>query len=264
MKTSIRRIPEMLSRLESLLQLRDIREGFALLGELRKELKSSGDLNGPIIIPLALCLAQWMDLGYRDDTIFKMVVGKLPRRHAEMPFLDVMKLNLIEAFSCLSGEDLNRAIMLLDQTSIAGAEMMPEYLVFLTHFLKGRAHRKRGDYKNAALHIQAAKDSAERLENPRLVAVTKIHESWLDFQNGDLRRGLQLLDEAEDRAQTRLGMRCHLGTLNLPGTIYSPVWENTRRRSGISKGPLNSIRMIFQPSPEPGSGNGERRVCEAA
>ncbi|HTW81857.1 MAG TPA: tetratricopeptide repeat protein [Terracidiphilus sp.] len=197
MKGHSRRIPELLSRLEVLVQSRNIREGFALLDELRRDLKSGGDCGGSNLIPLALCLAQWMDLGYRDHTIFKTIMDRLPGCCSEMPFLDVMRLNLVEAYSCLSGEELDRAITLLDRTAVAGTELMPEYLVFLTHFWKGRAHRKRGDYKNAAWHIQAARASAERLQNPKLVAVTKIHESWLVFQNGDMRRALQLLDEAE-------------------------------------------------------------------
>jgi tetratricopeptide (TPR) repeat protein len=212
MKHRITRIPELLSRLEILLQLRNIREGFTLIDELRKELKSGSDLNGSILIPLALCLAQWMDLGYRDRTILKMVIDKLPKRTSEMPFLDVMSLDLIEAYSCFSGEDPDRAIALLERTAIAGKELLPEYLIFLTHFWKGRAHRKRADYKNAAWHIQAAKTSAERLQNPKLVAVTKIHESWLDFQKGDLRRGLQLLDEAE-RELKPIGHALSLGNI---------------------------------------------------
>jgi tetratricopeptide (TPR) repeat protein len=212
MKARIRRIPDLLVQLEALIQSRKIREGFALLDELRRELKSECEIGAPVLIPLALCLAQWMDLGYRDHTVFNMVMDKLPRRHPGMPFLDVMQLNLIEAYSCFSGEDVNRAIALLDRTSIAGTELMPEYLIFLTHFWKGRAHRKRGDYKNAAVHIQAAKDSAERLENAKLAAVTKIHESWLLFQNGDLKRGLQLLDEAEKELKP-IGHALSLGNI---------------------------------------------------
>ncbi len=198
MKLPRRSITELLSRLEALIQLRHIQEGFAVLDELRTELSGGGVCCGATLIRLALSLAQWMDLGYGDHTIFKKrVMEKLPARHAEMSFLDVMRLNLIEAYACLSREDPDRSIALLEQTCISGTTLMPEYLVFLTHFWKGRAHRKKGDYKNAAHHIQAARQSAERLQNSKLVAVTKIHESWLVFQNGDLRRALQLLDEAE-------------------------------------------------------------------
>jgi tetratricopeptide (TPR) repeat protein len=212
MKRHAHRIPELLSGLEASIQSRDIREGFALLDELRKELRPGCGLCNANPVELALCLAQWMDLGYRDQAIFKTVKDKLPQRHAEMSFLDVMRLNLIEAYSSLAGEDLDRAIALLEQTVVAGTELMPEYLVFLTHFWKGRAHRKRGDYKNAAWHIEAARNSAERLENAKLVAVTRIHESWLVFQTGDLRRALQLLDEAE-RELKPIGHALSLGNI---------------------------------------------------
>lgn len=202
-----------MSRLETFIQSRNIREGFAALDELGMELKSGRTLDGANGIQLALCVAQWMDLGYRGQIVSrKMALEKLPKRHPEMPFLDVMRLNLIEAFACLSGEDLDRAIALLDQTCIAGAELLPEYLIFLTHFWKGRAHRKKGDYKNAACHIQTARQSAERLQNPKLVAVTKIHESWLVFQNGDLRGALQLLDEAEKELKP-IGHALSLGNI---------------------------------------------------
>jgi hypothetical protein len=112
-------IPELMSQLEVLIQLRNIREGFSLLDELRKKLKTGVDLGGANPIPLALCLAQWMDLGYRDPTVLKVVMDRIPRRHAEMPFMDVMSLNLIEAFSYLSAGDLDRAIALLERTAIA-------------------------------------------------------------------------------------------------------------------------------------------------
>lgn len=212
MKHPLNRIPDLLSRLEAFVQSRRVREGFALLDELRKELRPANGLNKVNAISLALCLAQWIDLGYRDPSLLDVVTRKLPKRHVELPFLDVMRLNLIEAYSCLASENLDRAIALLDQTAVAGAEIMPEYLVFLTHFWKGRSHRKKGEYKNASWHIQAARASAERLENEKLVAVTKIHESWLVFQNGDLRRALQLLDEAEKELRP-IGHALSLGNI---------------------------------------------------
>jgi tetratricopeptide (TPR) repeat protein len=205
-------LQEILSQLDALIQTRNIRQGFALLDQLRKQIKSPAAWREVNPIQLALCLAQWVDIGYHDHTIFKTVLGKLPKRHPEMSFMDVIRLNLIEAFSCLSGEDPDRAILLLDQTSSAGEGLMPEYLVFVTHFWKGRAHRKRGDYKNATWHIQEAGKAADRLHNPKLAAVTKIHESWLVFQNGDMRRAMQLLDEAE-RELEPIGHALSLGNI---------------------------------------------------
>jgi tetratricopeptide (TPR) repeat protein len=197
MRHPTRAFPELLAQLEKCLQLRNIREGFALLDKLCKNLKSERSFDAPYLIALAVCLAQWVDLGYRDHTLLKNVMERLPKCCPEMPFIDVMRLNLIEAYSCLASENPDGAITLLERTWTAGAGLMPEYLTFLTHFWKGRAHRQKGDYKHAAWHIQAARDSANSLGNPKLVAVTKIHESWLVFQDGDLRRALQLLDQAE-------------------------------------------------------------------
>jgi len=181
MKHRTHRVPDLLAQLEAFIQSRRVREGFALLDELRKKIRQTNGLEGVNAISLALCLAQWVDLGYRDHSLFEVVIKKLPERHSELSFLDVMRLNLIEAYSCLAAENLDRAIALLDQTAIAGAEILPEYLIFLTHFWKGRSHRKKGEYKDAAWHIHAARASAERLVNEKLVAVAKIHESWLVF-----------------------------------------------------------------------------------
>src|SRR5580698_875747 len=111
-----RRVPQFSSRLEAFVQSRNIREGFALLDEVRGKLKSDTKWLGPSLIPFALCVAQWMDLGYHDHTIFDFVSERLPKRHSKMAFLDVMRLNLIEAYSCFSGEDPDRAISLLEQT----------------------------------------------------------------------------------------------------------------------------------------------------
>ncbi len=212
MKRRESRIPSLLPRLEALAQARKVREGFVLLDELSEELKSTRERQSPMDIPLAVCFAQWMDLGYHDATAFEILTGRLSKRNAEMPFLDVMRLNLVEAFSCLSTENPDGAIDLLEQTAVAGGALMPENLVFLIHFWKGRAHRKKGDYRNASVHIQAAKESAERLENSKLIAITKIHESWLVFQDGDVRKALQLLDEAEKELKP-IGHALSLGNI---------------------------------------------------
>ena len=71
------------------------------------------------------------------------------------------------------------------------------YLRFLANFWKGRAHRKLGEYEQAMHHIAEARTAAEQAHRPKLVAVTKIHESWLAFQSGKRQQAFQLLEEAE-------------------------------------------------------------------
>jgi hypothetical protein len=51
---------------------------------------------------------------------------------------------------------------------------------------------------DAMKHIRRARECAEYVGASKLVAVTMIHKSWLDFQDGDRRIAFQLLDEAEE------------------------------------------------------------------
>lgn len=183
------------SHLEQCLLSRNVKEGFRLLDSASDVFDNLAP-NDSNAIALALSLAQWVDLGYRNLHFLENVLPKLPARSPDLPFIDVIRLQLLTAFHSLATEDLEQALVYLER-SLAGADILPPLLVFLANFWKGRAQRKKGDYANAALHILAARNCAESLKRPKLVAVTKIHESWLVFQNGETARALKLLDEAE-------------------------------------------------------------------
>src|ERR1700679_1762902 len=187
----------LVQRLERALVERDVRVGFALLD---KTLARTGrlDLKKPDAISLFLCMAQWADLGYCDLSFFDGLVDSTRNLdRARLPLLDFLKLRMAEAFRALAAEHPEESITALDLVLRAGENLLPQYLVFLANFWKGRAHRKRGDYEHASLHIAAARAAAERVGAPRLVAVTKIHESWLAFQKGERHSAFKLLDEAE-------------------------------------------------------------------
>jgi tetratricopeptide (TPR) repeat protein len=183
--------------LERALVARNVRAGFTLL---EKTVGKSGrlDIKRPEAISFFLCMAQWTDLGYRDLAFFDGLCDVSSIDRAQLSMLDFLRLKMTEAFRCLAGENIEEAVGLLDIVIRAGEDLLPEYLVFLANFWKGRAHRKQGEYEQAILHIAAARSAAERAKAPRLVAVTKIHESWLAFQRGDRRRAFLLLDEAEE------------------------------------------------------------------
>jgi tetratricopeptide (TPR) repeat protein len=187
--------PDLHASLEEFLMSRNVEEGFRLLDSATgvfERIKSKDRT----AIALALCLAQWVDLGYRDLHFLESIIENLPARSPDLPFVDVIRLQLLKAYHCLATEDSDQAILCLER-SLSGVDMLPPSLIFVTHFWKGRAHRKKGDYANAALHILAARECAEAIGRPKLVAVTKIHESWLAFQNGETARAFKLLDEAE-------------------------------------------------------------------
>lgn len=184
------------AHLEDLLLKRAVREGFAVLDRSARQLEGL-DYKNPASISLVLSVAQWVDLGYRDLPFLQGLTSRLPEPSPQMPFSDVMKLQLIQGFVHLAAEDADGAILLLEKTAVAVDGMLPEPFLFLTHFWKGRAHRKKGDYSNAGIHIRKARSYAEKLGYAKLVAVTKIHESWLAFQAGENAAAFALLDDAE-------------------------------------------------------------------
>jgi tetratricopeptide (TPR) repeat protein len=196
--------------LEELLLCRNVKEGFRLLDNAT-DVFARIDPKDTAGIALALSLAQWVDLGYRDLHFLEKVMKQLPTRSPELPFVDVIRLNLLEAYRSLATENSDDAILCLERCIVA-VELLPPSLIFVTHFWKGRTHRKKGDYANAALHILAARECAEALGRPKLIAVTKIHESWLVFQHGETARALKLLDEAEEELKP-IGHALSLGNI---------------------------------------------------
>ena len=184
-------------QLERALVDRDVREGFALLDKAF-EGSPAFDIEAPAAIPFLLCLAQWIDLGYRDLRFLEEVAaGLLDIDQRRLQVLDFFRLKLIEAHGALATEQFENSIGLLDLVLRAGAPVLPDYLEFLANFWKGRAHRKRGDYEHAQVHIVRAQEIGAKTKAPRLVAVTQIHESWLAFQRGERPYAFQLLDSAE-------------------------------------------------------------------
>ena len=183
--------------LEAALFERNIASGFRLLGEA-----FPGDGNPSagtdVSITLLLCVSQWVDLGYRNLAFLEALEAAHPTADwASLPMLDYLKVRMIEAYRMLATERLEEAIDLLGVVLQIGESIIGEYLVFLANFWKGRAHRKLGDYEHAANNFAAARLAAQQAGASKLVAVTKIHESWLAFQSGKRQHAFDLLTEAE-------------------------------------------------------------------
>ena len=184
-------------QLERALISRNVKEGFALLDEAFDG-SPSLDMEAPAAIPFLLCLAQWTDLGYRDLNFFDEVsAGRSAIDQRRLQVVDFFRLQLIDAYRTLATEQFESSIGMLDLALRAAAPILSDYLIFLGNFWKGRAHRKRGDYEHAQVHILRAQEIAHQMDAPRLVAVTQIHESWLAFQRGERPRAFELLEDAE-------------------------------------------------------------------
>jgi len=189
--------PQLLDKLNQALVDRSVAEGFTLL---RRAVKDLARLNPsqPQAVGYLLCLAQWVDLGYRDFAYLE----KLTKRFAnisrgEMTFADYIRLRMVDGLQAFVAEDDARAAEIFGFVLEVEPGMIEPHLRMLAHYWKCRAHRRQGDYDLALHHIQEARKVAQKMDAPKLVAVTNIHESWLLFQRGQRREALRLLDEAE-------------------------------------------------------------------
>ncbi len=188
--------------LETALFNRDIRTGFRLLDAAYPT--TSETTPAPTqSVSLLLSIAQWADLGYRNAALldsFGTAVIRIDK--SQLRLLDFLKLRITEAYQALAGEHPEQTIEILDLVLRMEGGLLDLYLHFLVNLWKGRAHRKQGEYELASTHILAARAAAEQAGAPKLVAVTKIHESWLAFQSGKRQYAFQLLDEAEEALQS--------------------------------------------------------------
>jgi tetratricopeptide (TPR) repeat protein len=181
---------------------RQVRDGFDLLDK--------ADLDRQLLDPAApeaaaylLCVAQWVDLGYKDLPFLQHLAApffEIPR--SEMHLGDYLCLRMVEAYLAFLNEQSVKACEIFDLVLRVGDTILEPHLVVVAHFWKCRAHRQQGQYDLALHHIHLAKSLSANLGATRLVAVTNIHESWLLFQRGQRREAMRLLDEAEAELQS--------------------------------------------------------------
>jgi tetratricopeptide (TPR) repeat protein len=188
-------VESLIQELEAALFVRDIATGFHLLNGVFEETLNPVP---KVSISLLLCVAQWVDLGYRTQDFVDALEAANPIGDlATLPLLDYLKAQMVEGYRLLATERTQEAINVLGVVLQIGDRILGDYLRFLANFWKGRAHRKLGDYESAASNFTAARDAAEHAGAAKLMAVTKIHESWLAFQSGKRQYAFDLLTEAE-------------------------------------------------------------------
>jgi tetratricopeptide (TPR) repeat protein len=191
-----------LRELDAALVARSVREGFLLLDNLQAAFEALTP-DDPLAPSYLLHLAQWVDLGYNSRPLLEVLLARfdgLPR--SGITLAEFVRLRMVEAYLALSSEDAVGAIATLAGVLALQAEFAEPYLTLMAHFWKGRAHRQKGEYEHAGEHILAARQAAEELYAPRLIAVIQIHESWLLFQRGQRKEAMRLLDASERELQS--------------------------------------------------------------
>jgi tetratricopeptide (TPR) repeat protein len=193
---------QLLQKLNNAIEERRVEEGFALLGRVDCKLAATHS-PGHVQAPFLLCLAQWVDLGYKSPQFVDDLLQQVtPESRAQMPLRDFLMVRMAEAFAAMAHEDTDRAIELLGFVLGAERELGSKHLSVLAHFWKGRAHRKRGEYQRAFEDIGAARQLAQHLELKKLAAAIQIQEAWLAFQRAEPKEAWSLLDQAEEQLRT--------------------------------------------------------------
>ena len=162
---------QLVAKLDRSLIERRVAEGFTLLDRSSSELANlKPELQGAAT--LVVCVAQWVDLGYRDVEFLHNLVVKFPsEKRRQMPLKAYLQLRMAEAFCAMGTEDLDRAIELLDFVLMAEEELGDQRLAAIAHFWKGRSHRKKGEYDKALKHVVTGRGLMQSIPAPKLAAV---------------------------------------------------------------------------------------------
>ena len=183
--------------LSSALRLRRMKEGLLLLNNAEDEIARIGP-DTPQVARLLLLIAQWVDVGFRDDRLIDTLLRRIPPEcRARFTIEDYLRLRMVEAFRSLAKGEPDAAIDALDLVLKAYEDLPHPSHAALAHFWKGRAHRKKGEYETSLKHITRARELAQAENDPVFTAVIQVQESWLLFQKGASKEAVQLLDRAE-------------------------------------------------------------------
>jgi tetratricopeptide (TPR) repeat protein len=186
-----------LTSLRKALRQRRVAEGIGLLdreaGAFRSAKPGSSELPA-----LTICVAQWVDLGYRDFSLLEELLQRFtPALRGDLTLRDYVCLQLADAFRAMLLEDADTAIGLIAFALQALQGLDDEHMLVTAHFWKGRSHRKKGEYEAALRHIVEARTLAQKLSDSKMAAAIQIQEAWLIFQKGNPDEALQLFHLAE-------------------------------------------------------------------
>ena len=188
---------ELLQQLRECVQERRIGEGIAVLDRergqferIRPEERHAGMAVG--------CLAQWLDVGFQDAGALARVLKKFDAGARQgLSLTEYVHLRMAEALAAMRGEELTTALRHLETVLALGEETDDQKVMLIAVLWKARCLRKAGEYEQA-LHVtrQGMQLAAAQRLWP-IKAVMQTLESWILFQNGELKEAVRVLQEAE-------------------------------------------------------------------
>ena len=188
---------EFLAQLKEHLVCRRVAQGMALLEEHRCLLDHFNP-EQPHAGLFAGYLAQWVDLGFERPILVKKILATFSKAiRARLPLLDYLYLRMAEGMVAMSEESKLEAIRHFDFVLSLGDDTDDRELVAIANFWKGRCLRMQGEYDEALARAVKGRDIALECGHEPMAAVSRVLESWLYFQKGDVKQALEILHEAE-------------------------------------------------------------------
>ncbi|HLG95683.1 MAG TPA: tetratricopeptide repeat protein [Bryobacteraceae bacterium] len=144
-------------------------------------------------------LSQWVDMGYGDAAIVRVLLAKFPKhKRAALPLCDYLQLELAEGMVASAAEETGSGIVHFDRIINLGEDAVTDkQLLSLAYFWKGRCQRKQGEYDSALAHTERGRQLALELGYGRMAAVMQVLASWLCFQKEKLADAVVSLQQAE-------------------------------------------------------------------
>jgi tetratricopeptide (TPR) repeat protein len=191
-------IPDSLLRgLREHLVARQVSDGIALLNA-NAQLFLSLNPAQPNAAGFVSCVAQWIDIGYRDPKLLQELLERFPASaRSKLPVGDYLRLRMAEGLYDLLRDEPGKALVHFDLVLSMENEIEDKELVAIAHFWNGRCHRKKGEYDVALKQTVLGRELAGSLGFERMAAVMRVLESWLHFQKGNRREASRILEKAE-------------------------------------------------------------------
>jgi tetratricopeptide (TPR) repeat protein len=187
-----------LDRLQTYMNARQIGAGLQWLDLHRSEFESLCP-DTPEAFAILVCLMQWVDVGWDGLPLVRRFVESLPVQvHSELRLLDYLRLSVAQGMVHMHDQEPDAAIRRFELAlPLLREGCRDRLLLALAHFWKAHCHRKKAEYDLARTHVNEARAIAIEAGIAPFVSVMRVLESWLWFQQQDLRQAVTTLQEAE-------------------------------------------------------------------
>src|SRR5271155_4104652 len=143
-------------------------------------------------------LAQWVDMGYaRPDFIKKILKRFSGLSRDQLPLIEYVQLQMAEGLVAMSEEEFAAAVRRFQNVLALQDEIQDKQMVSIAYFWMGRCLRRQGRYDDSLGYVAKAREMALQLGYLKMVAVMRVLEAWIAFQEGHPDNAATLLGEAE-------------------------------------------------------------------